>query len=69
MTCILGQTSGNHTSAIQFSEHVTQHITKELKFRALLVPFKERPCNLHISIFMTREKSNSQVRRTITDLS
>ena len=65
----LGHTVENHTSALQFSDHVDQYIADELQHGALLGPFHHKPCTLHISPFMTREKSNSQLRRTIIDLS
>ena len=32
-------------------------------------PFDHKPCILHVSSFMTQEKSNLQLRRTIIDLS
>ena len=65
----LGHTLDNHTSALQFSDHVDQYIEDELQHGALLGPFDHKPCSLHVSPFMTREKSNSQLRRTIIDLS
>ena len=35
----------------------------------MLGPFDQKPIPLHISPFMTREKPDSEVRRTIVDLS
>ena len=35
----------------------------------MLGPFDQESVVLHISAFMTREKPNSEVRRTIVDLS
>ena len=67
--CHLGHTVANHTSAVQFSDHVDQYISEELQHGALLGHFKHKPCILHVSPFITREKSNSQLRRTIIDLS
>ena len=35
----------------------------------MIGPFDHKPCTLHKSPFMTREKANSDTRRTIMDLS
>ena len=35
----------------------------------MIGPFDEKPCTLHISTLMTRDKAQSEVRRTIIDLS
>ena len=59
----------NHTSALQFSDHVYHVFADELQHGALLGPFDHTPCTLHVSPFMTREKSNSQLRYTIIYLS
>ena len=59
----------NHTSALKFSDHVDQYIAEELQHGVVLGPFDQKPCTLHVSPVMTREKSNSQLRRTIIDLS
>ena len=67
--CSLGHTLDNHSSALQSSDRVDQYITEELQHGALLGPFQEKPCPLHVSTFMTRDKSSFQLRRTIVDLS
>ena len=66
---ILGETLDNHTSANDYASHVTKYIQEELQFGAMIGPFDEKPCTLHISPFMTRDKAQSEVRRTIIDLS
>ena len=58
----------NHASAIQFTEHVEEYIKEELSPGAMLGPFDQKPIQLHISSFMTREKQDSDLRRTIVDL-
>ena len=65
----MGQTLNNHTSANDYASHVTKYIQEELKFGAMIGPFDEKPCTLHISPFMMRDKAQSEVRRTIIDLS
>ena len=59
----------NHPSANNFPTHVDHYISEELKHGALLGPFESPTDNLHVSPFMTREKSDSQNRRVIVDLS
>ena len=66
---ILGETLDNHTSANDYASHVTKYIQGELQFGAMICPFDEKPCTLHISPFMTRDKAQSEVRHTIIDLS
>ena len=40
----------NNTSALQYPSHVDAYLTDEMKYRAMLGPFKEPPINdLHIS--------------------
>ena len=51
-----------------FSSDVQTYITEELKHGAMLGPFASKPIDLHISPFMTRDKPESKVRRTIVDL-
>ena len=65
----LFSTEVNHASANKFSEHVDKYIRDELSHGAMLGPFDHKPLNLHISPFMTREKADSHLRRTIVDLS
>ena len=60
----------NHKSATSYPDHVEVYLREEIENRAMLGPFKTPPIkNLHISPFMTREKSNSDQRRVIIDLS
>ena len=65
----LVSTEENHASAKQFSSHVQTYIREELKHGAILGPFEHYPISLHISPFMTRDKPDSDTRRTIVDLS
>ena len=67
--CTLGLTVDNHTSDNDHASHVTKYIEEELQFGAMIGPFENKPCTLHISPFMTREKAQSEVRHTIIDLS
>ena len=60
----------NHNSAIQFPGDVDAYLQEELKYQAIMGPFKESPIpNCHFSPFMTREKANADHRRVIIDLS
>ena len=60
----------NHSSAIEFPEHVDVYLDEERQFGAILGPFTENPIpGAHSSPFMTREKSDSVKRRVIVDLS
>ena len=60
----------NHNSAIQFPDDVDAYLTEELKYQAIVGPFKQSPIlNCHFSPFMTREKANAAHRRVIIDLS
>ena len=62
--------SPNHSSALQFSEHIDHYISTECSHGALLGPFDGPPIvNLHISPLMTRLKRDSPHRRVIMDLS
>ena len=58
----------NHKSAIEYPEHVTAYLQEELDNKAMLGPFRP-PHNLHVSPFMTRDKSSSVNRQVIIDLS
>ena len=62
-------TEENHASATKFNKDVSTYINEELKHGAMLGPFKNKPIDLHVSPFMTRDKPDSTVRRTIVDLS
>ena len=68
-TTELISTEENHASTKQFSSHVQTYIWEELKYGAILNPFKHKPIPLHISPFMTRDKPYSDTRQTIVDLS
>ena len=59
----------NHALASKFSDHVDEYIKEELSHGAMLGPFDQKPFQLHVSPFMTREKADSDLRRTIVDLS
>ena len=66
----LGSESSNHKSAVEFPQHVQAYLQEEIKFGAILGPFSDHPIDdAHFSPFMTREKSNSDKRRVIIDLS
>ena len=61
---------GNHNSANQYPEHVLHYLQEEIQYGAIVGPFKVPPINkLHVSPFMTRDKSSSEHRRVIIDLS
>ena len=66
---VLVSTEDNHASARHFSSHVQTYIQEELKHGAMLGPFDHKPIPLHVSPFMTRDKADSDTRRTIVDLS
>ena len=66
--CVLGETVENHASANEYASHVTKYIQEELQFMAMIGPFDEKPCTLHISPFMTRNKAQFELRCTIIDL-
>ena len=59
----------NHKSALMFKEHVNHYIETEKKHKAILGPFDIPPFKLHTSPFLTRDKSSSDKRRVIVDLS
>ena len=65
----LVSTEDNHASASKFSAHVDEYIREELSHGAMLGPFDQKLLHLHVSPFMTREKADSHLRRTIVDLS
>ena len=54
---------------MEYASHVDQYIQEELKHGAIMGPFDYPPNLLHVSPFMTRPKADSDVRRTILDLS
>ena len=60
----------NHKSALQYSSHVDVYLNEEMDHGAMLGPFKQPSIDdLHISPFMTRDKSSSDKRTVIIDLS
>ena len=60
----------NHKSATDYPDHVATYLQDEIANNAMLGPFKNPPIeNLHISPFMTRDKSSSGNRRVIINLS
>ena len=60
----------NHNSAIQYPDHVVHYLKEEVEHGAIVGPFIDPPIkNLHVSPFMTRDKSSSDHRRVIIDLS
>ena len=60
----------NHKSATEYADHVMVYLKEELRHQVILGPFKHPPIdNLHTSLFMTRDKPNSENRRVIIDLS
>ena len=60
----------NHSSATDNPRDVEAYLMEELQHGAIMGPFDEIPIpNCHFSPFMTREKSGSQNRRVIVDLS
>ena len=65
----LQSTLVNHASARLYPDHVDRYIREEVGFKAMFGPLDNKPFDVHISPFMTREKSNSDSRRTIMDLS
>ena len=66
---ILLSDPGNHPSAEKFPDHIDYYLKEELKHNAILGPFKHPPFKLHTSPFLTRERSDSDNRRLIEDLS
>ena len=66
---LLESTLVNHASARNFSEHIDKYLREELQFQAILGPFDHPPIKMHISPFMTREKSGSDSLCAIIDLS
>ena len=65
----LVSTLQNHASAKNYPSHVDKYIQEELSHNAILGPLDRKPFDVHISPLMTRDKSNSDCRRTIFDLS
>ena len=61
---------GNHSSTVQYPEHVDAYLEEETDHGAILGPFAKNSIKkCHYSPFLTREKSGSDKRRVIIDLS
>ena len=65
----LQPTETNHASAIAHADHIDKYLQDEMKFGAIYGPFDSKSFPLHVSPFMTREKSGTNKRRAIVDLS
>ena len=62
--------ASNHNSANQYPDHVSHYLQEEIQYGAIAGPFRVPPLGkLHVSPFMTRDKSSSEHRRVIIDLS
>ena len=62
--------SENHSSALQYPSHVDAYLHEETEYSAILGPIGKNPIkNCHFSPFLTQEKSGSDKRRVIIDLS
>ena len=68
-SCFLSSLDNNHTSAIRYPSYVEEYLLEELNQNAILGPLDSPPFPLQAPPFMTREKSGSDKRRTIIDLS
>ena len=65
----LSSAEENHASATNFANGVCTYIGEELEHAAMLGPFKCKSIDLHVSPFMTRDKTDLDVRLTIVDVS
>ena len=65
----LQPTETNHASAVAHAEHIDKYLQDEMKFGVIYCPFDSKPFPLHVSPFMTREKSGTNKCRAIVDLS
>ena len=61
--------NANHKSADLHIDQVKNYIKKELSYEAMIGPFDDLPPSFHISPLMTRDKQDSNKKRTIMDLS
>ena len=59
----------NHPSALNFPTHVDHYLSEEKSHGAILGPLDTPPPDFHVSPFLSREKSDSDRRRVIIDLS
>ena len=57
------------TINLLFRDQVDRYIQEELSFQAVCGHFEEKPMNCHIFPMMTRQKQDSDNKRTIIDLS
>ena len=63
-------TEMNHSSARKFPNDIEVYLQEEKAFNTILAPFSEPLISdLHISPFLTREKTGANSHRVIVDLS
>ena len=67
--CPLQRVDSNHKSADIYLNHVKDYVQEELSHKAIIGPFDQLPLTFHISPLMTRDKQDSDKKRTIMDLS
>ena len=67
----LQYTGENHNSAVNFPEHVDTYLKTEQEHQAIYGPYTEPPYGKYtqVSPYMSREKTDSENRRIIIDLS
>ena len=65
----LESTLQSHASAKNYPTHVDKYLQEELSHNTILGPLDCKPFDIHISPLMTRDKSISDCRHTIFDLS
>ena len=69
-SCTLCCERKNHSSALQYPSHVDTYLQEEIEYGAIVGPFSTNPIqNCHFPPFLTCEKSGSDKRRVIIDLS
>ena len=57
----------NHALAWLYPNHIDRYIQDEVGFQAMLISLDTQPFDVHISLFMTRQKLDSNFRGTIMD--
>ena len=67
--CQLQSVDSNHKSADMHLDQVQNYIKEELSHKAIVGPFQHLPLSFHVSPLMTRDKQDSDKKRTIMDLS
>ena len=67
--CPLVSTEENDPSAIHNVKHIRANLDEELKLKAILGPFSEKPIQLHTFRLTVRDKQNLDSKRTSMDLS